>query len=252
MLQINMKMRYLAVIVVVIVIASCSAPRKAVEKTPLLQKKDMNNLSIDGTISTTFPELNQSLNFSLKAAGKDSIKVEIFGPLSLVVGRLFSTNDKFLFYNTITSEAYQGTPSAKNLKYALNLPLSYSDFVSFIRCEPAHLTETYAQDLSYISDNKFLYKSEQKGYIDYILTDANTNLIIQQQRKMMDGRVILNVLYDDYQETGNQRMPYSMTFNFPLQDGSIFIKADNIEINEKYSKPFSFNLPASIRINNFD
>ncbi len=245
-------MKDIIIIFSVILLFSCSSVKKNMNYNPLSAKNNIKTLGMTGTISSTFPGFNQSLSFSLKIATKDSIRFEAYGPLSLIVGKLYSTPDYFKFYNVITNEAFEGTPSAKNLNLAMNMPLSFTDFVSFLRCEPAQPLETFSVDESYNSDNKLLFKSKHKDFVDYTLINAETNNIIQQQRKTLDGTVVLNVLYNDYQEYKGYFIAENITFNFPELNGSIIVRNSNVEINEKYEKPFNFNLPKSARIYHYD
>jgi hypothetical protein len=245
-------MKYLIIIFSLLFVYSCATVKKNENYNPLTTKTEMKNLSLKGTISTSFPAMNQSFGFALKLAKKDSLRFEAFGPLSIVVGRLYAGPDFFRFYNVITSDAFEGTPSAKNLNLAMNLPLSYSDFVSFLRCEPAQDIETFTIDEGYNSDSKVLFKSEQKGFVDYVLVDKKMNYIIQQQRKIMDGTIILSVVYSDYEEYDGYYIANSIKFDFPKLSGNVLIKNNNVGINENYDKPFNFYLPSSVKVIRFD
>ena len=245
-------MKFFIIIFSVILLFSCSSVKKNVNYNPLTSKKDLRTLGLSGTISSTFPGFKQSVSFSLKIAGKDSVKFEAYGPLSIIVGKLFSTPDFFKFYNIITNEAFKGTPSAKNLNLAMNMPLSFADFVAFLRNEPAQNIETFSRDMSYNSETKVLFKSKQKDYVDYVLVNGETNDIIQQQRKTFDGTIILNVLYNNYEEYEGYSIAKNITFNFPELNGSIIVRNSVVKINEKYNKPFNFNLPASVKLYNFN
>jgi hypothetical protein len=212
----------------------------------------MENLSLKGTIVTAFPNMNQSFAFTLKLANKDSLRFEAFGPFSILVGRLFAEPYFFRFYNVITADAFEGTPSAKNLNLAMNLPLSYGDFISFLRCEPAQDIETFVVDEGYTSDTKVLYKSEQKGFIDYVLVNKEMNYIVQQQRKIMDGTIILSVIYSNYEQIEEYYIANLIKFDFPKLLGTVTINNTSVIINEKYDKAFNFNLSSSVKVIRFD
>lgn len=245
-------MKYLFILFAILIIVSCAGVKTTKDINPLTIKKGMRHLNLKGNFSTTFPGLQQSLQFSLKLAEKDSLKFEVFGPMGMIVGRLFATPNRFLFYNVITSEAFTGTPSAKNLNLAMNLPLSYSDFVSFLRCEPAQAIETFVLDSSYSSDGKVLFMSVQKGFVDYVLVRQEDNHIVQQQRKLVDGKVLLNVFYDEYNAYDGFNIASSIKFNFPKLSGTVFVNNSNVKINEEYVKPFNFAIPSSVKIRKFD
>ncbi len=245
-------MKYIIIFFSLLFINSCATVKKNMNYNPLSTKSDMKNIRLKGRISTNFPNLNQSFSFALKLAKKDSIRFEAYGPLSILVGRLYARPDYFRFYNIFTSEGFEGTPSAKNFNLAMNLPLSFEDFASFLRCEPAQKIETFILDDGYNSENKLLYKSEQQGFIDYVLLDKGMNTVIQQQRKIIDGTIILNVTYSDYEEYDEYYIANTIKFGFPKLSASVTVRNSDIFINEKFDKPFIFNLPSSAKIRKFD
>lgn len=239
-------MKYIIITFCITFLYSCSSFKSYTVRDPLTFNHHISNVEYQGELISIFPDLNQKMQFKLLMARRDSISLEIYGPLSIVVGKLFAYPDYFLFYNVLQFQAFEGKPDAKNFNNVINVPLSYSDFVSYLRGEPSQSNATFIFDSSYSEENKLLYKSLQGDFVDFVLIDKKQNVIVQQQRKELSGKLVINVLYNDYKVIDNQKLPSHITLSYPELDGSLILKCSSIEINKSYSKSFKFNVPSSI------
>lgn len=239
-------MKYIIITFCITLLYSCSSVKHGSDRNPLIVNNKIKTIEYEGELISMFPDLNQKLQFKLLMAQRDSISLEIYGPLSIIVGRLFAYPDYFLFYNVLQFQAFEGKPDAKNFNSVINVPLSYKDFVSYLRGEPSQSYETFILDSSYTGDNRLLYKSLQSDFVDFVLIDTKKNVILQQQRKELSSKLIISVLYQDYKMINNQNLPSYITMNYPELDGSLILKCSKIEINKSNSKSFRFNIPLSV------
>ena len=245
-------MRTIISFIIISLLLSCSTAKQSVKSVPVFSQENLKALEMTGAISTDFPELKQTFDFKIQIGGHDSVAMTVYGPFSLVIGKLYSTKDHFVFYNVLTNEVYEGTPSPKNLKLAMNLPLSFNDFISVVRCETAEPYETFKPDESYDKENKLLFKSVRNEYIDFALFNKENMMISQYQRKLKDGKIVMTIANDNFELTDGFNLPIDVFMKFPLVNGSVSIKYRDKKINPDFDKPFRFSVPSSAKMNKFD
>lgn len=203
---------------------------------------DLKNLSLKGSISATFDGSSQSGSFKLLIAGVDSISMIISGPLGITVGKLFATSDKFVFYNVFNDEALTGSPTEEGLKRAVNLPLAYSDFVRLARAETPFDPDLYVKQES----GGELYKYSGAGFADFASLNETAELGVYQ-RGQAGSVTIFNANFKDYVWRGARRFPEKLVLSFPGLKAEIVLEIDDAKFNETFDKPFSFNIPKSVK-----
>ncbi len=238
---------------IILIAVSCSTPKRSTAvrnnlKVMPERNTDLMNITMTGTVTVDMNGQNQSGKFKMMIAGTDSVSLSIFGPFSIVVGKLYSTPLYFMFYNSFGNELIQGKPEERNLMAALNIPIAYNDLVHLTR------SETPADPAMFkfveIREKGSLFRNDSpKDYIEYVLLSGKE--IVQYQRKTKDGKTVLDVLYDDYEQVGDFWLPARIYFIFKQQDGKLTLNIDGYKINEKYSEPFKFNVPEGVEQKKF-
>jgi hypothetical protein len=245
-------MKSLLIFIISFGLIACSSARQIQKEGPVFKQVMLQNIEISGSISTDFPELKQTFDFKIQLSGHDSVAMIIYGPFSMAIGKLYSTNQHFIFYNALTNEVFEGTPSQKNLRLAMNLPLSFTDLISVLRCESAVDAETFIPDESYNKDDRILFKSLQPEFVDFALFDSKNNMITQYQRKLKDGKILMTVANSNFDKYNNINLPNNVMIKFPIVDGYLTMAYKNISVNPEFEKPFNFNVPGSAKVHIFD
>ena len=247
-------------ILIFLTLISCSQVKnieKNVEKSDSASDykfwdKELINLTMNGSINSTINGESLSGQFKLMIASTDSISMIIYGPLGVTVGKLFSTQKYFLYFNVLNNEAIEGTPSEDNLNKALQLPLSFSEIVRLFRSETPGDPNDFIKDNTFESNSETLFKNLSKHEkVEFALFSENKNLN-QYQQKMKNGKLILNTYYQDYRNFNDFNLAQIIIFKFPEMNADINIRIEKYSINEKFEKPFSFSLPKSINRLNLD
>lgn len=216
-----------------------------------LKNDGLKNLSLEGNIQVAFPEMNNTVLFSLEAAGIDSMLLTLSGPFGITVGKLYCEKDYFMFYNVLENSLYEGTPTSSNLSEMVNLPLSYSDLVLLLRCEVPGNPDYFRIDENYGKDGFVLLQNKSmKDYYEYVQLDEE-KLIRQYQRKTSNGSIVLNVLYKKYEKFDKANVAERMEFEFPSVNGRISIQNTSIKVNNE-TGPLKFSVPGSVSRRNLD
>lgn len=246
------QMKYLFIIFFSILLISCSGTKESTRediKDKLKGRHEgIKTLGATGSVMMSFPDGSNSGRFKLSSTGADSILFEIFGPFGITVGKLYARSDYFLMLNSFNAEAYEGIPDEENLKGALNLPVSFYDFIRLFRNE----TPGEPVDFELHSQNSdikdALYRNRRsRNYAEFALFSKEQNAIVQYQKQMEGEGMVLNAFYSDFADYGGYRLARKIVYRFPKQDGSITFNIDKYLVNESYSSPFVFSLPSSIK-----
>lgn len=230
---------------------SCTAVKKA-EEVPFskveFRKSELKNIILSGNISSVISGQSVSAYCKMILVGTDSASMTLYGPMGMLVARLYAKPDYFVFYNTITSEGFEGKPTKENLQKILNVPLNFIEFARLVRNEMTDNPENFLQLSNKLENDKIVYKNTaNKDYAEFCLFSADLKSLEQYQRKGKDGSMLLNFIYQNFETVLNYSLPRKFIFKFPLMDGSVVFEADNVEINQIIDKPFNISVPKSYR-----
>lgn len=241
----------ISLICVVFFLFACSTIKQETQKKELTvisivdKHKELDNLSLKGQVSFNQKDMKLTGKFKSYLAGTDSMSLTLFGPLQIAAGKLYARNDYFLFYDTFNNRAYEGEPNAQNLKSAFNIELSFPDLIHLFRGEIPNNVTKYVYDKSMEKGNLFKYIKPEE-YVDFALFDKDNNLM-QYQRKLSDGTLIMNVVYSDYITSDGYDLPGRISLSFPVYEATVLYEIDDYEVNEKYNNPFGFSVPSDIK-----
>jgi hypothetical protein len=102
---------------------------------------------------------------------------------------------------------------------------------------------TYDKDIEKGILFKYIKPDE---YVDFALFDKTYNLV-QYQRKLSDGTLIMNVVYSDYVNSDGYDLPGKISITFPEYEASVVYEIDSYTVNEDYNNPFAFSVPSDIK-----
>jgi hypothetical protein len=199
--------------------------------------------------------MSQNVDANVYISRLDSIGIEIFGPFGISVGKLYSDENSFMFFNTFENKAYTGTPSADNLKKVSGLDFAFNDLIKVLRLSAPTDVSDFELDESYDNDQNALFASS-KGEPEFLLVSKTTGKIVRYQRKNQNDKTVMNIFYRNYKtfknkNSKNYSKPSEITVQLPQEDGSIKIEVDEYKELQK-SVNFGFKVPSNIEVVNVD
>lgn len=246
-------MQRIFTISILIILASCSSvktEKKNAYKGLPKQKVGLKNLTVKATISPDTPDFSGSLSSKFDIAGKDSLKMQVFAPFGIEVARIFSSEDFFLVYNVFEGNAFKGKPTPETLEKFAQIKLSFRDFISFTRSEVPGDPNSYRFEKE-LEGGRSLYRSKQKGdYLEFVTLDPDAN-VLQYQQMTTDGKVKLNVFFEDYKMWGKYSLAGNVIIKLPDNDMQVEIEVDEYSFPDSFEN-FSIEIPSEIEIKELD
>jgi len=223
------------------------------EVEELIRKDDLRTLQIRAQVHSDFPDFKQSFSTRINIAFRDSVQLSVLGPLNIPLGRLYAEPNYFVFFNTMESIAFEGKPSAENLKKVAYMDLSYNDLIFMLRAEAPSEFAKY----------RIFQKNEEKGetiyiddssvnYAEFIVFSHNLGTITQIQRKKRNDETLLNIVYSDFQKVNEFLLPMTINASIPDANGSITLKITEVSVNLLFLEPFKFEVPSSFELYRLD
>lgn len=248
--------KYFAAIFALIFI-SCSTVYKTSQKGLIIKPKEWNDelktLNISANVTSKYHEESNSGYCRLILAGTDSLSLKITGPFEILVGRLYADIEYFVFYDAFNNQIFEGKPTAKNMKRATMVPLSFDEFIRLLRCETPTNPSEYSIDENYNKADGVLYKNpSNKEYIEYALYSSDNNDLIRYQRKLRTGKLILDLNYKDYETIDGIRLSKYLIFNFPEIDTQVDMQVASINVNKDINKTLGFTIPDGVKVHKIE
>lgn len=242
----------------IILVAGCSMVKESareIKLEKLAAENYDNELFMRVKIKPDLKDMSQNVAANVYLSKLDSFGIEIFGPFGISVGKLFSDEHSFMFFNTFENKAYTGTPSAENLKKVSGLDFSFSDLIKILRLSAPTDVSEFELDKSYENEQNALFTSST-GEPEFLLVSETTGNIVRYQRKNKNDETIMNIFYKDYKtfenkDSKNFSKPSEITVQLPQEEGSIKIEIDEYKELQK-SVNFGFKVPSNIEVVNVD
>jgi hypothetical protein len=219
----------------------------ALDKVPQW-KNNLKSLVISGNMASSYHGQNFNGSCKLIILGEDSLSLTLTGPFGILVGKLYANPYYFIYYDIFNNEVLEGKPTAKNLKQAAMLPLSFEDIVHLLKCESPAEPGQYEIQKNPEGVEGVLFKNfSNTDYVEYLLYSSPKDMITQYQRKLRDGKLILNLLYKDYDNVDGFELAKNLVFNFPEIDGNLTFEANSIEVNKNQNMTLRFQIPEGVK-----
>lgn len=205
-------------------------------------------LQFHGKISITMRGMNLSSQFSASLVGEDSATLSFFGPMGVILGKLFVNKNYFAFYDVMNNWAVVGKPTRENIFNASQVPLSFVDFVRLFRGEIPVDDDSLLLIDEQSNAEKTLYYKISGQFIDFFLLNNKTNKLRQYQKKTFNGQILINLNIPEYTEFEGQLHPKKYVMQISECRGNVILEIEDIQSSESFSKPFSFVIPKSVEL----
>lgn len=237
-------MKYIFAFALIFMMVACSSGKQlagdsAKSENDLFKRAELKNIEMEASATFDFKDFQNSAFTKLKVANRDSVSLTVNGPFGIVVGKLYSTRDKFLFVNYLENLVFVGSPTAENIERTARIHISYEDMIAIFRNEA---TQDFAKyTIVSQKDDQIIYMAKTKEqFSEFVVYSKKEAAIVQYQRKDKENKLILNVFCQDFKKNGSFNLPNKIVFKFPEVEGSVTYDISSIVVNEAFNKPFKF------------
>lgn len=201
-----------------------------------------------GTINFTLPEANFSAQFVAKIVGEDSAVISFYGPMAVLLVKAFSNKEYFEYYDVFNNWAIIGMPTSENIYKSSRIPLGFVDIIRLFKGQLILPIDSLVEQRK--DGNRVLYSYKSGEIVNFFLTENSQ--LVQFQQKNLEDKIILNILFPEYQTIGNYTLPKKILLQLEERKGSVSLVIDQVDFNVDTTKSFSFNIPKSVEIFRFE
>ncbi len=220
------------------------------QKIDKANSSENSNVIMKARINISFPEIRNSAAAKIEIAKTDSILIQIFGPMSIPVGKLYANPTQYIMNSNLENITYKGMPTEENIKKSMSVPLAFNDLVYLLRNALPNNSEQYSF-VNIMESNKLYVLSDKMG-AEFALIDTNNRRLVRFQKKNANNEMVMDVAFSSFTEIGDYTFANKISINFPLQDGRVDIEFQEIAIVPACSSPMSFTQPKSYRLFQYD
>lgn len=245
-------MKKIYIFILILIITSCSTVKQHSYKNEQLSSVECSkyqSFKMKGAFSGGSENESQSAQLSLNIASVDSMQLTINALFGIPVGSFYSNKDYFSIYNMMNNTLYEGIPSEENIRNTINIPISYNDLISILKSTTPYPITDYQEENN--RNQKLFRYSRNPEFIDFALFSEDFKLT-QYQRKIRDGKIVLDIFFNNYIDVGNCRLAQTILMDFPQSKMTANLNFDKIEAVSSFEKPFSIILPNSVNRINMD
>ncbi len=203
-----------------------------------------------GKMTIIMAGLNFTAQFVARVAGEDSASISFFGPMGIILGKIYANKVYFEYYETIHNWAVVGKSDRKNVQKASTIPLAFVDFIRLFEGKSFYPHDSLAL-VENNPDGKILLAKKDSAFIDFFLYAKDDLRLVQFQKKNSHNQIVLNILYPEYREFNGYRLPSRYIMQVTEGKGSVTIEIEEIVFNVTFEQPFSFQIPKSAEVYKF-
>ncbi|MCX7737054.1 MAG: DUF4292 domain-containing protein [Candidatus Kapabacteria bacterium] len=237
-----------------LILTSCSSVKKISEETTLsnnyqFKKENVKQLVITGKINSTQKNA-ASASFKIEIFDKDTLAMSLFGPMGMLLMRLYSTEKEFLLYNAFAGEAMQGSPESNAFSEFLPIPVKFHDLISLMRNETPFNENDYSEyNLNQDTKEKIYKYDSNQDFVEFVVFDNSNKLLKQVQRKSREDKESVNVIFKDYIKIEEFYFPKKIIFDIKKENMQISFDCENYIMNKPFDKSLKFGLPSGVKVN---
>ncbi|MFP4528742.1 MAG: DUF4292 domain-containing protein [Candidatus Kapaibacterium sp.] len=252
-----MRLALKLLILMMIVLAGCKTAEteKKISKSAALPgpKYDLEYLELDATIHSTMEGESNTIRASIHAAGRDSLRMVVYGPLGVIIGRLYADPEEFIFYSPFENRVYKGSPTAENFRKILNIDFGFADFVSILRNElPGDPTAYEPVEQEGFGEGILFRSGADEEYIQYAVISLNEQELVRYQRKDRRNELDMNVFFNKFDQIEGFRLARKIHMDFAKAASAFTLESPAITVNKAPKSVFRFAIPESANVINYD
>jgi len=201
-------------------------------------------IEIEGRLSSSGAQAMSGATFTAVVDTNDDAMLRMGGPFGITAARMVVTANAFTLVNYLTQEVWDGDPNAPALRTAMHLPVPAADMMALLRGrvpgDPSRFRRTEDR-----SDNKLLFTARDTRRVEYLLVDPDRGVIVQYQTKDLEGRLELDVAFQDLRRVQGYTLPYKVILAAADRTQTATVEVDEITLDVQVDRPLRLDRPSS-------
>lgn len=238
------KLNIYVILVLIIILSACTASKKTiipdlttVTYRDLLQQnsdwqKSIRNLSGNARITLDTQQYSGNFGADVALCGNDSLLISVTGPLGIRVGKVFISENRFIFYNQVMNQFYTGKKEDFEGRNFLQFPVEISDLRGLLLAQDRF--EILKKEQFTIRDQKYFLDAKNGSNQYRIWFDPSIRLI-KRIEYLRDDELLFFKEYDQYQLINGVYFPKVINYVrviSPDERQGLSVYFNDVSINE--------------------
>lgn len=213
-----------------------------VHQTVRANQERMGSAVGGGTITIESPSVAQSGSFTLLLRKPDTLLVRLKGPFGIKLASALLTRKDFQFYNSLENRLFSGETNARNLARILRVNLDFADLLNLFTGGVFQEEDSGLPDESGVEDENFLFVYRVKNGTHKYLIDPQTLLIAKVQHVDVEGRLVFEQRFLNFQIVDGTVIPFNIRIIQPRERRMVSVVYSDVALN-KQDLDFTFTYP---------
>ncbi len=233
-------------------LTSCAIHKQIVPNTTKISYRDLlahneqwqtriRTLQGMARITLDSPQYSGNFGADVYLNGKDSLLINVTGPMGLPMGKVFVAKTRFIFYNQIMNQFLTGSRSDFEGTNFFQFPLQITELGNVLLArDPFDILKMSAYE---IRDGMY-YLEAANGHYNYHIWFDPGLMLIKKIEYLDRGQLVFYKTYDQFEKFNGIYFPRSVNFVRPAEKQGLAIYYTDLKLNEAIS-PSAFEIKVS-------
>ncbi len=204
-------------------------------------QNDIKTLQGKMRITLDTPEFSGNFYGELLVKGSDSLLLSLEAQLGIKVGKVFLSKNRFLFYDQLNNQFYQGSRSQFEQRNFLQFPVTLRELQEVMT---ARNSFNILKRKSYEVRDANYYLGAENGHYDLNIWFEPQSRLIRRIEYLDNSQLEKFREYGEFQQVNGYYFPQVINFVRPQEKEGIAVFYENIRINEAIDES-AFNIKIS-------
>jgi len=237
------RQNFYSFLLLLIIITGCTKPRFVLDSGKVHFKDLLDNIhteqqmlkSLTGNarISVETEEFSGNFFATIYYLKSDSILIAVSGPFGIQAGSLFIGKERFIFYNQINNQFYNGSVKDFENKNFFQFPLKLSELINIFTASDK-MSSMKIQNYD-IRDDLFFINAHN-GILTQNIWISNTTGHITKIEMLKNNEIQISKTYEDFIIQDEIYFPRKIKFIRPQQKQAVSIFYSSLSINTELDR----------------
>lgn len=205
---------------------------KEVETLLFKRSSALVSLKAEGVMAVKSPAMNQRVTFDGGIYKRDSLLLNLYGPLGITVGKLQSTARFAQFYYALENSLYEGEPSRENFERRVFLPISYDEITLYLRGEiPGGFSGFQNIQSTILPAHELAFVRKTDSTMERVIYSTTEQSLVEYQKRAISGELQISVKYSNFITTDGIRIAQEYMVSMPTRETTVQAQCSAIEAN---------------------
>lgn len=231
---------YLLLLILAVSITSCtSAPEitsnGSITFADLARKVNENagrllSLNAEGEISIDSPTLSNTGSLTVSISRPDSLYTKIEGPFGIDIADVLVTRNEFVYYNATDNKVIRGPSTQRNLGIILKMKVEFDDLLNALSGSFMITNKDTSDYKISRGENEYLLEQKAGATMNRYWIDNEAFYITRIQSYDINGKMKLEITYDEFYESDGIYFPKKITLTRPKEKQYVWVnyKIENL------------------------